>query len=593
MSESLEKNIPNNPEEKKEEEINKEINNIANNINNNLNNNINNNNNTNKNNSKPMNWKEECEKSNLMPGIIMLEQKRINVDDEVNSSNGNTLLHYAASFGFYNAIRALIEIYNADINKQNKLGYSPLYYIVNNNDTNIFNFQYFVKLKKINLELCDKNNLNVLIHSIITHFDYAFLFFSYHGLIEKYHGDIYENPLIYFSIIYNNKFALSYLLLKKNCDINATYFNKSAVLSDILINNKYTSITKFLVKYFNEEINLESISTCKKGLLNFPFYNIFNYELLNTLYFYKTNNFFNFFISLIKSHKTTFIQDPSKVLLDKKISNNEIGYKYKIVNLKFMIYDLILPRISKYIKIMIFFIYLCLLYFGTKEKIYFYFLYRKEKYIIIYKMLTSFLLLISFIYMFFSSEKVLSNDKEIESDIVNIINNGNVIDLPCIDEICSACGTRKNLNDSHCFKCKGCFSDRFFHSNLFEICVTKNSIKKYLFYVFLKINFYLICFFNCYEKNKNKFFNYQAGVFNFVCEFFILFLIFKEIGHFIWMTLSLMLKTPYQFLYKYHKKVYPGALKENIKNKMVVQFPEIEEKIGMKNACDNLINNIC
>ena len=371
MSESLEKNIPNNPEEKKEEEINKEINNIANNINNNLNNNINNNNNTNKNNSKPMNWKEECEKGNLMPGIIMLEQKRINVDDEVNSSNGNTLLHYAASFGFYNAIRALIEIYNADINKQNKLGYSPLYYIVNNNDTNIFNFQYFVKLKKINLELCDKNNMNILIHSIITHFDYAFLFFSYHGLIEKYHGDIYENPLIYFSIIYNNKFALSYLLLKKNCDINATYFNKSAVLSDILINNKYTSITKFLVKYFNEEINLESISTCKKGLLNFPFYNIFNYELLNTLYFYKTNNFFNFFISLIKSHKTTFIQDPSKVLLDKKISNNEIGYKYKIVNLKFMIYDLILPRISKYIKIMIFFIYLCLLYFGTKEKIYF------------------------------------------------------------------------------------------------------------------------------------------------------------------------------------------------------------------------------
>ena len=440
---------------------------ISNGINNNnLNNNINNNNNTNKNNSKPMNWKEECEKGNLMPGIIMLEQKRINVDDEVNSSNGNTLLHYAASFGFYNAIRALIEIYNADINKQNKLGYSPLYYIVNNNDTNIFNFQYFVKLKKIDLELCDKNNLNILIHSIITHFDYAFLFFSYHGLIEKYHGDIYENPLIYFSIIYNNKFALSYLLLKKNCDINATYFNKSAVLSDILINNKYTSITKFLVKYFNEEINLESISTCKKGLLNFPFYNIFNYELLNTLYFYKTNNFFNFFISLIKSHKTTFIQDPSKVLLDKKISNNEIGYKYKIVNLKFMIYDLILPRISKYIKIMIFFIYLCLLYFGTKEKIYFYFLYRKEKYIIIYKMLTSFLLLISFIYMFFSSEKVLSNDKEIESDIVNIINNGNVIDLPNIDEICSACGTRKNLNDSHCFKCKGCFSDRFFHSNL-------------------------------------------------------------------------------------------------------------------------------
>lgn len=547
----------------------------------------------NKNKSKPLYWREECLKSNLMPGILMLEQKKIKVDEEVNPSNGNTLLHYAASFGFYNAIRALIEIYNADINKQNKIGYSPLFYIVNNPDTNIFNFQYFVKLKKINFELVDTNHLNILVHSMITHFDYAFLYFSYHGLIEKYHGDIYENPLLYFSIIYNNKFALSYLLVKKNCDINATYFNKSANLSDILINNKYNSITKFLVKYFGEEINLESINTCKKGLLNFPFYNIFNYELLNTLYFFKTNKYFKFLLALIKSHKPKYNNDSSKTLLDDKLANDDIGYKYKIVNIKYMIYDLILPQISKSIKIILFFIYLCLLYFGTKEKIYFYFLYRKEKYILFYKMLTSFTLLILFIYMFFSSDKALSNDKEIESDIVNIINNGNVIDLPNIDEICPACSTRKDLTDSHCFKCKVCFSNRFFHSNLFGICITKNIIKRYLFYVFLKINFYMICFFNCYEKNKNKLFDYRAGFINLFFEVLILFLIFKETGHLIWMTLSLILETPYQFLFKYHKKVYPGALKENIKNKMVIQYPEIEEKIGLKKAMDNCYKNIC
>ena len=581
MSESLENNSTQNieqkeeikKEEKKEEKKEKEK--------------------ENKTKTKTMNWKEECMKSNLMPGILMLEQKKINVDDEVNPSNGNTLLHYAASYGFYNAIRALIEIYNADINKQNKIGYTPLFYIVNNNDTNIFNFQYFVKLKKINFDLVDTNNLNILVHSMITQFHYAFLYFSYHGLIEKYQGDIYENPLIYFSIIYNNKFALSYLLLKKSYDINATYFKKSAVLSDILINNKYNSITKFLVKYFNEEIDLKSINTCKKGLLNFPYYNIFNYELLNTLYYFKTNNYIKFIIALFKSHTPKYNNDSSKVLLDDKIANEDIGYKYKMVNLKYMIYDLILPKIPKTIKILLFFIYLCFLYFGTKEKIYFYYLYRKEKYIIIYKMLTSFSLLISFIYMFFSSNKALSDDKEIESDIVNIINNGNVTDLPYIDEICSACGTRKDLSDSHCFKCKCCYSNRFFHSNLFEVCITKNSIKKYILYILLKINFYMICFFNCYERNKNQIFNYESGIIYLILEIFILFLIFKEIGHLIWMILSLTLQTPYQFAFKYHKKVYPGALKENIKNKMVVQYPEIEEKIGLKNACDNFINNIC
>ncbi len=69
-----------------------------------------------------------------MPGIIMLEQKKINIDDEVNPENGNTLLHYAANFGFYNVIRTLVEIYHADINKQNKL----FYFIVSNLD-----FKYF------------------------------------------------------------------------------------------------------------------------------------------------------------------------------------------------------------------------------------------------------------------------------------------------------------------------------------------------------------------------------------------------------------------------------------------------------------------
>lgn len=171
----------------------------------------------NKNTLETINWKEECMKGNLMPGIIMLEKKKLNVDDEVNSKNGNTLLHYAAYFGFYNVIRALVEIYHADINKQNKSGHTPFYYIVINMDANIFNFQYFVKQKNMNYDLKDKNGLTILIHSIITHFNYAFLYFAYEGLIEKYQNtdDKYSNPLIYFAIINNNKFALSYLLLKK------------------------------------------------------------------------------------------------------------------------------------------------------------------------------------------------------------------------------------------------------------------------------------------------------------------------------------------------------------------------------------------
>jgi hypothetical protein len=549
-------------------------------------------------------WKEECMKGNFMPGVLMIEQKRISVDDEVNPQNGNTLLHYAANYNYYNVIRALIEIYHADINKQNKAGQTPLFYIVSNLDRNIFNFQYFAKLKKIKYDLIDKNGYNIIIHSIITNFHYAFLYFAYQGLIDQYH-DKYSNPLIYYTIINNNKFALSYLLFKKNCNINDSYCNNTAVLSDILITNKYNSITKFLIKYFNDEIELKTIHTCKKYLLNFPMYNLFNYELLNTLYFYKKNSYFSFLLSLLKTSKPKFYKDTSQILLDDNLVNNDIGYRYKMVNIKYMLYDLILPNISPSIKMIIFLLYLTLLFFITIDKRYFYFLYNEyiniSKYNIIYNIFSFISLYMIFICMFYSNDKLLNNDKEIEPDIVNIINNGNVIDLPSIDEICPSCGTRKDLSDSHCYRCKGCFSNRFFHSNLFQICITKYNIKRYLSYVLLKINFYFICLYNCLRKNptnKSLFafmyiFRYKTGFFNSICQLILGFLLFKELGHFLAMILSLIVKTPYHFIYKYHKKVYPNTLKQKAPNNMVVQSPEVNEYISFKTGFNNLIDNIC
>ena len=108
-----------------------------------------------------VNWREECIKGNLMPGVLLLEQKKISVNDIVNPDNGNTLLHYAANFGFYNVVRTLIEKFDADVNIQNKAGFSPLFLIVSNTDTNIFNFHYLLKTEKIDFSLKDSNGLNI------------------------------------------------------------------------------------------------------------------------------------------------------------------------------------------------------------------------------------------------------------------------------------------------------------------------------------------------------------------------------------------------------------------------------------------------
>ena len=555
-------------------------------------------------NEEVVDWKSQCIKGNLMPGILLLDEKRLNVNAVVNPENGNTLLHYAANYGFYNVIRALVEIYHADINIQNYLGYTPIYYIVSNTDANIFNFQYMAKLKDINYNLEDLNGLNILVHSIITNFHYAFLFFSHLGLIENHKHDKYSNPLIYFAIVNNNKFALSYLLLNKKFNINDRYYNNTSVLSDVLITNKNTSITKFLVKYFNEEIQLSTIHTCKKSILNFPFYNVYNYELLNTLYFYKTRNYLRFLLAIFKSYSPKFNVISNQRLLEDHLVNNDIGYKYKMINLKYMIYDLILPNVSKNIKLLLFLLYICIFYFGTKRKLISYNIITGIESInilsLIYKFLSIFILYIWYMYMFNSKDRKLDNGTEIESDIVNTIKNGNVVNLPYLDEICPPCRAKKNLKYSHCYRCKGCFDNKFFHSNLFQICITKYNIKRYLFYLLLKINFYFICLFNCLDNNKTHksilafiwMFRFKTDIINFILEFITGFFIFKEIGHLFALIISLTVETPYQFIYKYHKKIYPNSLKEKNQNNMIVQVPEINIHISLKKAIENIIKNI-
>ena len=556
-----------------------------------------------------VNWREQCILGNLMPGVFLLDEKKISVNDIVNPENGNTLLHYAANFGFYNVIRALIEKFGADVNIQNKMGYSPFYFIVSTTDINFFNFHYFLKTGKVDLTLKDSNGLNILVHSIITNFHYAFLYFCSQDLIKYCMNDRYANPLTYFAIANNNKFALTYLLFNKNFNVNDTYYNHSSVLSDILITNKNNSITKFLVKYFNKEITLKSIHTCKKSILNFPIYNVFNYELLNTLYFYKTKSFFSFILAILKRYKPKFNKCSNQRLLEDNLVNNDIGYRYKIVNLKYMIYDLILPRISNGIKILLFLLYIGAFYFGTNQNLSIFLVINEENAsysYLIYKIISILLLFIWFIIMLNSGSKPLiienlnENIQQLESEIANIFNSDNILDLPYIEEICPACGKRKKLEETHCFRCNTCFKYKYFHSNLLNVCITKNNIKRYLMYLILKINFYYICLANLLEKNPtNKtilaflfMFRYKTSLLNVFLEAIVGFFLFKELGHFIAMILCLTIKTPYEYIYKCHKKVYPFTLKEKGNKNMIVQSPEINENISFMQGLKNIIKNI-
>jgi hypothetical protein len=87
------------------------------------------------------------------------------------------------------------------------------------------------------------------------------------------------------------------------------------------------------------------------------------------LYFYKTKDYFGFISSIFKKHNIEIDEKNNGNDSDKNSKRkNNYGYHYKIINLRFMIYNLILPNMSSLYKLLLIFIYICILYFICNEK---------------------------------------------------------------------------------------------------------------------------------------------------------------------------------------------------------------------------------
>ena len=539
-----------------------------------------------------VNWKNEALKGNFMPAVIMLEQNKINVNDIVEENNKETLLHLAGRYTFYNVIRVLIEKFHADLNIKNKNGHTLLYLIVSTTNYNIINFVYLIRQKNLEIDIYDNNGMSPLVHSIITCFHYAFLFFVNEGLLEK-HKDNYGNPITYFPIANNNKFVLTYFLLNKKYDINANFFNNTQSLGDLLITNPYNSITKLLAKYFGNKLDLNSIISCRKNILDFQIYNVYNYEILNTLYYYKTKDYFGFFSALLKTSILNNLQAQNNQNNNNDKKDNNFGYYYKYINFRFMIYNLILPSLSLLYKLLLFFIYMSALYFICNEK-------NNElnpnprssNYI--YNSLSFICFYIILLILFNSKKQMDESSKKknkLESEISTYLKNNKIEDLPDIEEICSSCASIKKITTYHCYSCEACIKFRIFHSNLFGCCITKANIIYYLLYIILKINIYYICLLNVLKANPTNnglicvFFPFwhKTSIKTFVLQNILAGLIVISFGHLINLLFCLSVKTPYKYIYGMDKRVYYKCLKENTNNKLIVQIPEINEEKKIKN----------
>ena len=543
-------------------------------------------------------WREEALKGNFMPAMIMLENKRINVNEIIQPLTQETLLLIAGRFGYFNVLRTLIEKFKADINYKNINGHSLLFLIVSTTNGNLVHFHYLISQNNLEIDIIDKHGMSPLSHSIMTNFHFPFIYFVNAGLLNKI-KDSFGNNVIYFALANNNKFALDYLINNKKFDLSYKYFNNTQTLGDLLITNQYNSMTKFLVKYYWNLIDINSIICCRKNILSYNVYNIYNYELLNTLYYFKKGNYSEFLYAIFRKNNI----DKEKNMLNEDINNikllpqNNYGYYYKYINLRMMFYNLILPTLPSLYKFIFLFIYFSLIYFITNEKnnpenenp-------RTSNYK--YELCSISLLNIIIILLFNSKINIIPKIKNnFEEEISNKLKS-NLRELPDIEEICPACGHIKDISIIHCHLCKGCVPRKLFHSNLFGCCISKSNIGEYLLYIIFKINFYYICLMNLLKANPTNNlircalvpFRHKTTIKIFFVQSYLLAIMIINIGQLINILFSISVKTPYKYIYGMDKRVYYKGLQQNQVTKGIVQVPEINENKKIKNILSFLFS---
>lgn len=468
-----------------------------------------------------VNWKDELYKGNFMPAFCLLDQKKILVDDIIDYNTENRLLHLALSYSFTNVTRGLIEIFKCSLNLKNRFGHTPFHILCNNEQNDIFLFSYLIKNEDLQFDEKDRSGVTPLFFAIISKHNLAFLILLFKKA-NIYNIDDIGNNALYFSLSSDNKFALNFIL--RHCpklSLNGKFFGNKVSLSEVLISSKERQITKYLIKYFHHKLDLEAIIASQKQKSQFNFYNNFNYDLFNTVYFYKTKNYI--------------------ALINKLLSRNPLSrYTFTYYNIKFLLYDLIIPNMNenlKYFFIASYCVYISYVYFeflkgsnllqlnnsfSVISKTILFLLYQASSVVCLFIALIKFFFTKipklkscynnnislsitneNFPYYVDDDEENLernprNNSKQVKEpyydyascqhnsdNAMNMIYQAverNPLDIFFEEELCEICLIKKDKTTNHCYICNRCVKNFYFHSKLFNVCFHRQNIYYYILF---------------------------------------------------------------------------------------------------------------
>jgi hypothetical protein len=416
-------------------------------------------------------WKKEALGGNFMPAVVKLDRKELHQDDIVDPVTENRLLHLSVHYSYYNVTRALVELYNADINIKNTHGHTPLHIICNQEFPDLYLFSYLVKNDLINIDMADITNVTPLFYTIMSRFHLGMLALI-HNRADVRHVDNFGNTIFYMALANDNKFAVKFLLHHFDYfSLNHSYYKDKVSLSDLFISCKDSSLLKHVLKYHEGNININSVISCLKPKEKFDYYNVFNYELLNTFYSYKTRDFLGVF----------------KILK---------GYRYKLYNLKFLA-NMLVQNTAKWVKmimILLYFIFLTFVYIqyevdyvGDSDLLSF------DSILVIFRLMNTVGIFAFFVMwalklinVTYDNQYSLSVPEHKRDNVIGQLYEAmenNPLDIFFVDEICEICLIKKQKSTNHCHLCNRCVHDFYFHSRLLNQCFNKQNIKYYFLFI--------------------------------------------------------------------------------------------------------------
>lgn len=566
-------------------------------------------------------YKAQAIKGNFMPSIIKLEKNEVNIDDVFCTTTGNTLLHLAVHFSFFNVIKTLIEVFHANINIPNATNQTPLHLNCKNTLKDIITFTYLINHPSINIEAEDQGGLRAIDYAVINNFNIAFLFLIAKGT-DLIKADQMGNGLIYYALVNDNKFVVSFLYSHlPTYSINAMFYDQQVSLADVLITNKNTSICKFISKYYYDVVEEEKIDSCTKFISEFPFYNRFNYEALNTILFFKQRNlslFLNSLFSLLccclkkrtkqnmnNNYNNSFNYRNTNLSTNRlnssinrqlnfsnreKAINIDICYENRFYNFKLYFYNYILKKHPKvYLGILL--SYIISLYiikpFITNDLL--------NWFSITFFVMIILLNIVSLIGILFNwnSSSMFIKEKHSYKDSANNVFNSlsdilqkKQLELfPTEETICQVCLIHKDKSTNHCRSCKRCVRQLYFHSALFNRCFNKTNVYLYILFLLsmaLIHGSYIISLWKLYNNSLSS--NYiftQIIIWLFTTSPLIAIMIIYMIvicgiimGKLLTLIICLGTDVPYYNMFRYHKKeigekmkrsgVYVGIPKTNL-----------------------------